>query len=130
MTTHTTVVLTDDLTGDDENVGNVEFALDGVTYEIDLGERNSANLRAVLADYVRAARRVPRQQARNGHAAARNGAGQPRPPDPNRPGPARADREQNRQMREWGRRNGWPQLGDRGRVPYALEEAYHRRAQP
>ena len=83
----------------------VHFALEGVAYEIDLSESNAAQLRAALAPYVRAARRLPR------------GAGVSVP----------ASRAQRRQdlaaVRAWARERGH-EISDRGRVPVDVLEAY------
>ncbi|MCA1705771.1 MAG: Lsr2 family protein, partial [Actinobacteria bacterium] len=41
MAQKTIVTLVDDLTGEEaENISTVEFALDGVTYELDLNDEN------------------------------------------------------------------------------------------
>ena len=56
MAKQTTVILVDDLDGS-EATEQVEFAVDGRSYEIDLSARNSAKLREVLAPYISAARR-------------------------------------------------------------------------
>ena len=52
----TTVILVDDLDGS-EATEQVEFAVDGRSYEIDLSAANSAKLREALAPYISAARR-------------------------------------------------------------------------
>jgi hypothetical protein len=63
--------LTDDLDGK-EATETVEFGLDGVTYLIDLSERNAARLRKALEPFVAAGRRQPRNAgARKRVAAAR-----------------------------------------------------------
>ena len=48
MATLTTVTVVDDLDGS-EAAESVEFALDGVAYEIDLSEDNAEKLRDALA---------------------------------------------------------------------------------
>jgi len=52
--------LVDDISG--EEIGDagetVYFALDGKSYEIDLGETNAAKLREALAPYIKAGRRT------------------------------------------------------------------------
>jgi hypothetical protein len=55
---HTTLV--DDLDGGAEGVETIEFGLDGVRYEIDLGAVNADALRRALTTYVGAARMVGR----------------------------------------------------------------------
>ncbi|MFI0466747.1 Lsr2 family protein [Saccharopolyspora sp. 5N102] len=64
------VELVDDIDGSPAN-HTVTFALDGVTYEIDLNEKHTKQLRAVLDRYIKAARapkpepvRSTRQQER------------------------------------------------------------------
>jgi hypothetical protein len=68
-------LLQDDLDGS-EATETITFGLDGLTYEIDLSERNAAKLRKVLEPYVAAARRVgssrPRQRAARGSARTRS----------------------------------------------------------
>lgn len=68
MAQNKTVVLVDDLDGsEDSGVKKRKFGLDGVSYEIDLGDDNYARLRDIFADYIEAGRRVPRKRkvARN-----------------------------------------------------------------
>lgn len=57
MAKRTTVLAHDDTDGS-EAAEQVSFALDGVSFEIDLSERNAGQLREVLAPFVQAARRV------------------------------------------------------------------------
>ncbi|MET7398036.1 Lsr2 family protein [Dactylosporangium sp. NPDC005572] len=65
-------IVTDDLDASTDSVGTYRFALDGVDYEIDLSEGNLGRLRAALAPFIAAGRRLPKQQrtATRGHAAA------------------------------------------------------------
>ncbi|MGH3989832.1 MAG: histone-like nucleoid-structuring protein Lsr2, partial [Pseudonocardiaceae bacterium] len=59
MAQKTIVTLIDDLTGEEaEDITTVEFALEGVTYEIDLADDNAAQLRDKLSRYVAAARKT------------------------------------------------------------------------
>lgn len=101
-------MLEDDLNGGeaDETVG---FGLDGVSYEIDLSDKNAQKLRNALQRYVSASRRVGGRSARGRVGGA---------------GSASADREQLAAIRAWGRANGY-QVSERGRVSAALVEAYH-----
>lgn len=57
------VVVTDDLDGSSD-AESVTFALDGVTYEIDLSEQNRAKLEAAVAPFIEAGRRVSRGRSR------------------------------------------------------------------
>src|SRR5512135_569629 len=101
------VLLTDDLDGGDADE-TVAFALDGVSYEIDLSTANAEALREALATYVEAARRV-------GGRASRRQAGLKK-----RPAAARADLSE---VRAWARENGY-QVSDRGRVSEEIKAAY------
>jgi nucleoid-associated protein Lsr2 len=89
----------------------VNFGLDGAEYEIDLSAKNAAKLRDALAAYVANARRASRGSARS-YGGSRRGR------------PARSDREQTQAIREWARKNGH-KVGEKGRIPAAVLEAYH-----
>ena len=106
-------LLTDDLDGSEANE-SVEFGLDGVTYTIDLSEKNAGKLRKALDPYISSGKRVGR-----GGVEARRG---------NRRGavaaPGRVDRDQNRAIREWATKNGY-EVSERGRIPSTVVEAYH-----
>ena len=121
MAQRTLVQWVDDLDGD-QAVETVAFGLDGVDYELDLSAANAAALRETLADYRAHARRRPRSGSRSGTRGGRSGRGARRAPGPTSPG-----REQSRAVREWARRNGYT-IGDRGRIPDEITDAYHQRA--
>jgi hypothetical protein len=98
MVERTEIHLIDDLDGKEIPAGKgetVPFALDGASYEIELGARNAAALRKALAVYVAAAR--PAKPPR--------GARRRRATDPDA-----------RQIKAWARENGY-EVADRGRVP-------------
>ena len=57
-------MLVDDLDNSDADE-TVTFALDGVTYEIDLNTKNSAKLRAALDPFVAAGRRLSSGRSRS-----------------------------------------------------------------
>jgi Lsr2 len=59
MARSVSVIMTDDLDGSDE-AETVSFGFGGVTYEIDLGQKNRAKLEKALAPFIEAGRRVPR----------------------------------------------------------------------
>jgi hypothetical protein len=107
MAQHVQVVLVDDIDGGDA-AETVSFALDGVSYEIDLSDKNAARLRDALATWVGHARRA------GGRSAVRRG----RPRSSNGAGDLAA-------MREWGRKNGF-KVSDRGRISAELQEAYRQ----
>jgi hypothetical protein len=107
------VILEDDMTGGEASE-TVEFALDGVSYEIDLNDDNAARLRETLAPWIAEARRSGgrRQTRRRGGAGASSSSGG---------GSAKSD--ELAQMREWGRANGF-KVSSRGRVSQELQDAY------
>jgi hypothetical protein len=101
------VVLTDDIDGGDADE-TVQFALDGISYEIDLSDANAEALREALGQYVDAARRV------GGRASRRGGAPKSRPA---------SERVDMSNVRAWARENGY-QISDRGRVSSEVRAAY------
>jgi hypothetical protein len=69
MAQKTIVTLVDDLTGEEaEDISTVEFALDGVTYEIDLNDENAKQLREVFGPYISAARRTGGRRTTGGRS--------------------------------------------------------------
>jgi len=102
------VILTDDLDGSDADE-TVAFAIDGVSYEMDLSEANAEALREALAGYVQAARRT------GGRAIRRTGVAKPA-----RPADERVDLSD---LRSWARDHGF-QVSDRGRVSGEVRAAY------
>ncbi|HYQ69702.1 Lsr2 family protein [Actinophytocola sp.] len=102
------VQLVDDLDGTaSSDVSTVSFALDGVTYEIDLSEANAERLRGSLVQYVESARRVGGRLKR-GSKSTQNGSGTS----------AEAGL-----IRAWANENGYG-LSGRGRIPSHVVEAY------
>ena len=101
-------MLIDDFDGTEIQDGGqtVQFALDGVSYEVDLSTDNAAKLREAFVLYEDKGRRV--------------GGGQRRSSSRGR----RLATPELQKMREWARQNGY-QVSDRGRVPQAVQEAYH-----
>jgi hypothetical protein len=96
-------LLVDDLDGS-EAVSTISFGLDGTDYEIDLNEAHAAELRASLAEYVGAGRKVGSAQRRNSRSGARRSVnGQPTPSE----------------VRDWAKSQGI-EVRDRGRVPAEL----------
>ncbi|ANS78847.1 Histone protein Lsr2 [Serinicoccus hydrothermalis] len=100
------VILVDDLSGGEASQ-TVEFALDGVQYEIDLSDENAAKLREDFASWIGQARRSGgRRQTRRKGSSTSSG---------------RSD--ELAKVREWGRENGF-QVSSRGRVSQQLQDAY------
>ncbi|MBC3192697.1 Lsr2 family protein [Pseudonocardia sp. C8] len=110
MAQQTTIILVDDLDGSEADE-QVEFAVDGRTYEIDLSAENAARLRDSLAPYVAAARRV---------GGRRRGA--PAAPGPSG-GSSASERAANRAVREWAVAQGM-KISERGRIPSSVLAAY------
>jgi hypothetical protein len=104
-------LLTDDLDGGEAD-RTVEFGLDGVTYTIDLSEKNAGKLRKALDPYLSVATRAGRTgaDARGGRRGAVS--------------TGRASRDQNQAIREWATKNGY-EVSERGRIPSSIVEAYH-----
>jgi hypothetical protein len=101
--------LTDDLDGSDlpEGTQATTFSLDGVSYSIDLSEKNAGKLRDALAPYVEAGTRVGAPSAARRRTASS--------------GPSASDRLQ--AIRGWAQSNGYT-VGDRGRIKQDIVEAY------
>jgi Lsr2 len=101
--------LVDDTTGEDIKPGKgetVDFALDGQAYTIDLTTKNADAFRGLFQDYVAAATRV----GRKGNRSSKRNAANP-----------------TSEVREWARSNGWPDLGNRGRIPADVQTAFNAR---
>ncbi len=112
MAQHTTVVLVDDLTGEEgEQVETVEFGLDGKSFEIDLDEKNANELRDLLEVYIENGRRTGGRAKRGTRTTPGGGTGY--------------SRETSAEIRAWGRRNGWD-VSDRGRIKGDLAQAWEQ----
>ncbi|MDN5918419.1 MAG: Lsr2 family protein [Pseudonocardia sp.] len=107
MAKHTTVTLVDDLDGSKAEE-QVQFSVDGRSYEIDLSSKNATKLRDGLAPYVSAARRGGRTASAS---ASSNGS-------------SASERAVNRAVREWAVAQGM-KISERGRIPSSVLEAYH-----
>ena len=109
------VVLVDDLDGGTAEE-TVSFALDGVSYEIDLSAQNAAQLRESLSSWVGHARRVggrTRTARRGSTSGTSSSAG-------------RASSSESSAIREWARENGYT-VNERGRIPAEVKAAYDAR---
>ncbi len=84
----------------------VSFALDGVSYSIDLSSDNAARLRDALAPWIGHADRV------GGRKAVKSAS-------------ARGGRTDLNAVREWARKNGH-EVKDRGRVPASVLAAFDK----
>ncbi|HYY10566.1 MAG TPA: Lsr2 family protein [Kineosporiaceae bacterium] len=114
------VILVDDVDGGEASE-TVSFALDGVSYEIDVSEKNAAELRDALAPWVGHARRVGGRSGGSGGSgggrakASGGGGGRSR-------GNSKFDLTD---VRSWARENGF-QVSDRGRVSGEVLAAYEK----
>jgi len=97
------IILVDDLDGSDATE-TVSFGLDGTTYEIDLGDKNAAQLRDALSGYIGHARKVTTSRKRKGSTTTTSGPSA-------------------RELRDWARSNGF-EVSDRGRVPAEVRDAF------
>jgi hypothetical protein len=116
MAKRTIHMLVDDLDGGDADE-TVTFALDGTQYQIDLSTKNATRLRDAVAKFVGAGTKVGRVAAaptRGGGASATRGS-------------ARADRDQNRAIREWAQAKGI-EMSDRGRIKQDIVDRYQAEA--
>lgn len=117
MAKKVTVSLIDDVDGESIADETIEFAIDGVSYEIDLSSTNASKLRDELEQWVSSARRVSgRRRVKSSVAAAGNTKAR-----------ATMDREQSAAIREWARRNGH-KVSARGRISADITDAYNKAA--
>lgn len=100
MSQRVQVVLIDDIDGNEAGE-TVSFALDGVSYEIDLSAANAAELRAAFKPWIGSGRRVAgRKSATRSRSASDAG-----------------------EIRAWAKANGL-EVSERGRVSAKVREAF------
>ncbi len=102
------VVLIDDVDGGDA-AETVTFGLDGVTYEIDLSDKNARKLRDDFASWSGHARRA----GSAGRSVGRKRTG------------TTTKRSDLSAVREWARQNGHT-VSERGRISAEVQEAYDK----
>jgi hypothetical protein len=107
--------MTDDIDPDVEAAGTRTFAVDGRQYEIDLGVKNNARFDSDLDKYIQHARHVGSK-----HAPKVKGVNMARSSGYNS--------EQLVAIREWGRRNGWPNISSKGKVAREVIAAFEDNA--
>lgn len=95
-------ILIDDIDGS-EGAKTHSFSIDGKKYSIDLSDTHYAELTDALAKFVAAGRVERRTTARTD------------------------DSSDTRAIREWAEKNGHLPRNSRGRIPYAVREAYKNR---
>ncbi|ROS47942.1 Lsr2 family protein [Frigoribacterium sp. PhB24] len=109
MAQKTFVQLVDDLDGTalSDGVGKtVTFALEGVSYEIDLSQAHAEELNKALAPYVAAGRKISGRKT-----AARTST-------------AKSDPAELQKIRDWAEKNGHA-VSSRGRISAAVRDAYN-----
>jgi tetrahydromethanopterin S-methyltransferase subunit B len=105
----TLIQLVDDLDGGvlgDGEGKTVTFALEGVSYEIDLSQAHVDELTEALAPYMAAARKVNSRKS----AASTSGA--------------KSDPAELQKIRDWAGKNGHT-VSSRGRISAAVRDAYN-----
>ncbi|QAY69185.1 histone-like nucleoid-structuring protein Lsr2 [Xylanimonas protaetiae] len=107
MVQKTQVVLIDDIDGTEADE-TVTFALDGVTYEIDLTSAHASELREAFATWIGHGRKSGSRAAATARPAGRRTS---------------ADRAQLAKIREWARENGH-KVSDRGRISAEVIAAF------
>jgi hypothetical protein len=107
-----------------EGAETVTFGFDGYDYSLDLCKEHAEDFHNTVQGLIgwssdrsrSGGARRPRRGSGGDDAGGPSGAPQaPR---------SSADRERLKAIRDWARQNGYPDLGDRGRVPQAIVTAY------
>jgi hypothetical protein len=117
------VILVDDVDGG-EAAETVSFALDGVSYEVDLSEKNASALRDALGPWVGHARRVGGRSSGGRSRAASSAGGSGRSRGSGGSGGS-AGKHDLADVRSWARDNGF-KVSDRGRVSSEDIAAYEQ----
>jgi|SRR5690606_13199520 len=99
------VQLIDDIDGSSADE-TITFALDGVTYEIDLSEEHAKALRESFSEWVGHARRAGGR--RNARRSSRSGSS-----------------SDAGKIREWARKHGY-EVSERGRISAEVRQAYEK----
>ena len=102
------VVLADDVDGGQADE-TIQFALDGISYEIDLSSDHAEALRESFAEWVEHARRVAGRAKRGTATRVQS-----------RPAVERVDLSD---VRAWAREHGY-EVSDRGRISQEIKDAY------
>ncbi|WP_433578568.1 histone-like nucleoid-structuring protein Lsr2 [Nocardia brasiliensis] len=108
MARQVVVTLVDDFDGKSNAEETVFFAVDGVSYEIDLSVRNANKLRGFFEEWTPSARKIGRVPRGKSSKA--------------RPASARED---SAAIREWASKNGY-KVSARGRISAEVAEAYSK----
>ena len=100
------VLVVDDLDGS-EGAETVQLSFNGNTVELDLGPKNVEKIEKFLAPYMDAGRRAKTTVVKKSKNS---------PPE---------KKAQLDAIRNWARKNGWPDLSNLGRIPQDVEDAFH-----
>lgn len=98
----------DDIDGSEKDVETFTFALEGTSYEVDLGPKNAGKLRDALAPYIEAGRKV----GRTGRTAATKSSSGKNSP------------EFLASVREWAKKNKID-VAPRGRIKQEVIDQYN-----
>lgn len=104
-------ILIDDINGSRDNVQPVTLTLNGTTYTLDLGTESRDALMAALQPFINHARGGKKTRAKR--ATKENNGGTKAP-------------SEIANLRHWARENGY-EVGDRGRIPQHVQDAYAAR---
>ncbi len=85
------------------------FAVDGVSYEIDLSTQNITEFKSAIGGFIESARKIKGSSQRRTRSTGTGGAQQ--------------SPEQTRAMREWARQHGH-NISNRGRIPTSIRQAF------
>ncbi|QIM22002.1 Lsr2 family protein [Phycicoccus sp. HDW14] len=108
MAQRTITVLSDDLDGkESSDIETVTFGFDGATYEIDLSKKNRDALEKALTPYLNVARKAAGTRSRPAAASRRSAVSS--------------------DDRDWLRKNGFPDIKDRGRLSKDATDALKKR---
>lgn len=102
----------------------VSFGYDGYDYSLDLCQGHADDFHNTVQGFISWSSDRTRSGAgrrpKRGGGGDDGGGASPAPSAPRSAG----DRERLKAIREWARSNGFPDLGDRGRIPAAIVSAY------
>ncbi len=104
--------LVSDLSGEAQDVATVIFGVNGTQYELELTGKEREQFEKALEPYVAVARKTA------GRGVRRNGG------NGSASSSSTSKRDDLAAIRSWARENGHPDLGDRGRIPNKIVEAY------
>lgn len=108
-----------------EAAQTVAFGYDGTNYTIDLSSQNAAAFWAAVRPFVEAAE-VIRGGGKRKATTSKEATAAPKAATAGKP---KQDKDRTEAIREWARRNSYT-IGDRGRIPGEVVEAYEKAGSP